>query len=68
MNCKIQKEPEILVIHLKRFSFNRNSNSWEKIKTPIAIDMDISLNKYNSMPSRNSYYKLFGVIHHLGSL
>ncbi len=68
---QITKCPELLVLHLKRFSFN--SWSRDKIESPVAIPLQkLSLKLFTSenadKETQECYYELYGISHHYGGL
>ncbi|KAI5955242.1 hypothetical protein KGF54_001803 [Candida jiufengensis] len=60
----IERSPEILTIHLKRFKFNGNSSS--KVKQSINYSEYLNLNKYLLDPNEQAQYQLISVIVHEG--
>lgn len=62
----IQKFPQILVIHLKRFS---NSRLFEKVDCYIDFPVvDLNMSTYSADAKiREAMYDLYGVINHIGS-
>lgn len=60
--------PEVLVIHLKRFQFNRN------FRTKLTVDVDFPINALNLDPyvinpdAKGEVYDLYGISNHLGGL
>lgn len=62
----IQKFPQILVIHLKRFSNNR---LFEKVDSYIDFPvLDLNMSTYSADPKiQKAMYDLYGVINHIGS-
>eukprot|EP01088_Endostelium_zonatum_P017887 TRINITY_DN5525_c0_g1_i1.p1 TRINITY_DN5525_c0_g1~~TRINITY_DN5525_c0_g1_i1.p1 ORF type:complete len:392 (-),score=137.79 TRINITY_DN5525_c0_g1_i1:118-1293(-) len=65
--------PRILVVHLKRFSFEESSNRREKIETYIDFDIDeLDLTKYIQSEAQrkagHGKYVLYAVSNHYGGL
>jgi hypothetical protein len=60
--------PDYLVIHLKRFQFNKYSRT--KIDTKITCNINIDLSKYilNQNNNQNNVYELIAVSNHYGGL
>lgn len=59
----IEKSPQTLLVHMKRFKFNGNSSL--KVKQPIAYQKYLNLEKYSNSAAPMKY-QLIGVIVHEG--
>jgi len=67
----IVKPPEVLVIQLKRFEYDKSSKKKEKIEESMKFPVrDLNLSEYlhENVKGKSVTYDLFGVINHDGSL
>jgi len=65
------KPPEVLVIHLKRFEYDKFSSKKEKIEEKIKFPVrNLNMTPYlnENVKEKPFNYNLFGVINHSGSL
>jgi ubiquitin C-terminal hydrolase len=66
------KAPEVLVIHLKRFEYDKSSGKKEKIEEKIKFpvrNLNFSPYVHEQLRGQQSYYyNLFGIVNHSGSL
>ncbi|OQU92084.1 hypothetical protein SORBI_3001G287900 [Sorghum bicolor] len=60
---KIEQAPEVLVIHLKRFT-NSESKIWDKVKYPLELDINSFMSSSDDTLQK---YDLYGVVEHLGA-
>jgi len=66
----IWKQPETLVIQLKRFVYDQYGDR-KKVRDPVSFPLDsliLDAFMHERSPDRGGKYKLYGVVNHLGSL
>ncbi|TKV94762.1 hypothetical protein SEVIR_9G316900v4 [Setaria viridis] len=59
---KVEQAPEVLVIHLKRFT-NSRGKIWDKVKYPLELDINSFMSSSDDTPQK---YDLYGVVVHHG--
>jgi len=64
---KIKKEPQTLVIHLKRFKFIEQLNRNKKLSYRVVYPLELKLSSSSSDAVADCEYSLFAVVVHLGS-
>lgn len=72
-NLSLEKLPPILVLHMKRFVYDKDSGRTQKLLKSIhfSVDLDIpreilSANMRNKYNARQRSYKLFAIVYHNG--
>lgn len=63
---RVQKPPQVLVLHLQRSYFNKDRQRMQKYTTDYDFSYNISLRDVQMEGSSDANYELFGVLHHSG--
>jgi ubiquitin carboxyl-terminal hydrolase 48 len=65
MTKRLLTSPQVLLIHLKRFEYNKDTNVYSRINSYVDVPMELDLATLAN--GGEGKYKLQGVMHHLGS-
>ena len=68
---KLTMPPNILILHLKRFSFDPLSGRFHKVTQPVSIESQLDVSSFRKMSSEDGKklrYTLKSVVYHVGQL
>jgi ubiquitin C-terminal hydrolase len=66
--CIIDKLPEVLFVHLKRFEYDSDTQTLKKIGSAMSFPFELDLSELDKEKDKSAVYDLVSVIVHEGSL